>query len=227
MLGPSQSRGPLGAEVEEGGLFGRTRVTVGSQNLDNLVLSPQKALPVALVLRAPAGGCTSAGQMGLTGFEDWGANLERRTPLSFTEPQTLTRLAPARYRVAVKGLGETCYVPDETLLDLSGARDASPVAITAVRAGAIHGVLSTANPPSDVSIVLTDITDPSQPVQVALPDAESRFTFGSLRPGRYRLSPKMPNGPSPRWTDLTAPGVDVDVNGGDPVSVTIPEPKLP
>ena len=163
----------------------------------------------------------------LTSLEDWGANLERRTPLSFTGPQTLTRLAPARYRIAVTGLGETCYIPDGTLLDLSAARDASPVAITAVRAGAIHGVLSAAKPMSGVSIVLMDITDPSQPVQVALPDAESKFIFGSLRPGRYRLSAKMPNGPSPRWTDQSAPGLDIEVPGGDPVRVTIAEPKLP
>ena len=225
--GPSTARGMFGAEVDDGALFGRTRVTLGSQHVTNLVVTPQQSRSVTVVLRPPEGGCASGGQLVLTGLEDWSANLERRTPVSFSEPQTLTRLAPTKYALSVTGLGETCYVPEGSLLDLTASRDGAPVAIAAFRAGAIHGVLAGAKPASGTSVVLADMSDPSQPVQVAFPDADSRFTFGSLRPGRYRLSAKQPSGPASRWTDHATPGIDVEVRGGEPVKVTLPEVRLP
>jgi protocatechuate 3,4-dioxygenase beta subunit len=227
VAGPSNARGPLGAEVEDDALFGRMHVDIGSQNIDSLVLHPQKALHVAFAIRASAAGCSSAGQLVLSSVEDWGANLERRSPLSFTEPKIITRLAPARYRVSVTGLGDSCYVPDGTLLDLGAPRDGSPVTITAVPAGAIDGVVSGPKLPSGGAVVLADLSDRSQPVQIALPDSGSRFTFASLRPGRYRVAAKLPSGPSSRWTDESAPGVTVEVVGGETVKVIIPEVPLP
>jgi hypothetical protein len=225
--GPATGRAMFGAEVDDGALFGRMHLTVGSQDVERLVLTPQQPLTIAFVLRAPAGGCSSGGQMLLSSLEDWSANLERRAALSFTEPQKVTRLAPARYAVAVTGLGETCYVPDGTLLDLTKSRDGSPVTIAAVRAGTIQGVVAGATPGSGISVVLSNLSDRSQPVQVAILDSESRFTFGSLRPGRYRVSPMLSNNPSPRWTDESAPGVNVEITGGEPVTVSIPEVKTP
>jgi hypothetical protein len=182
---------------------------------------------VAFAIRASAAGCSSAGQLALSSVEDWGANLERRSPLSFTEPKIITRLAPARYRVSVTGLGDPCYVPDGTLLDLGAPRDGSPVTITAVPAGAIDGVVSG---PKLAAGRRGGVSRPFRPQSTGA-DRDARFRIqvhvrlASTRP--ISCCSETPERSFFRWTDESAPGVTVEVVGGETVKVIIPEVPLP
>lgn len=44
----------------------------------------------------------------ITSLEDWAKMLNRQTPASAVSDTTLNDLAPARYRLKVANLGETC-----------------------------------------------------------------------------------------------------------------------
>lgn len=220
--GPATGRGSSGASLSKEARFARTRVTVGSQDVEGLTLDASPGMSVTLRLRTPPSGCGSQAQLTLTSVEDWAAELIRQSPFTLAEPLTLAGLAPARYRVAVTGLGEACHVPQETVLDLSaGARE--QLIITAVPAGAIHVTIA-GEAKSAATVVLVDVTDRSQPLRVAGPDAKGQYTFGSLRPGRYRLSAKMSDAQQSRWTDETSAGVFIDVPAGEPVRVELPLP---
>ena len=117
--GPSIARSSRGAELPSQPLYARVPITIGSQDVEGIRITPEKGRSATINLTAPPAGCAGKGELVLLGLEDWGANLERRVPISSTSKAILRDLPPARYQVSVSGLGETCIVPEDGILDLT------------------------------------------------------------------------------------------------------------
>jgi hypothetical protein len=60
---------------------------------------------------------------------------------------------------------------------------------------------------------------------VAIPDAESRFSFTSLRPGKYRIAAKPAgDGAESRWAADLKQMTEIQVAGGSAVEVDLASP---
>lgn len=175
----------------------------------------------------PAGACPPSAHLTLAALEDWATKLDREADVSFQQVQAIDQLAPARFQIGLSNLGESCYQPAVAILDLSGAFDDKPVAVLVAPAGSIHGKLTGATAPADfaVALVAADATGGNQPVVVAFPDREGRFTFGGLRPGIYRIG-AQPSGEASkaRWVRDRARMIEIQIAAGAPTEMELPAP---
>ena len=230
------SRGPQGAYLTAEPLFARTRVDIVSQDVTDLTVHPEKGRSATFVMKvakasAPGAACRATAQIVLKSLEDWGVRLERNISVSLDKAETVSILAPARYAVSVTGLGDSCYSSASPIVDLSGAADAGPIVVTVAPAGSIHGRLDTGgqSPSTFAVLLMAEETGHDAPiVQVAVPDAESRFTFSSLRPGRYRIATEpMAKTSQSHWLSDQARMVEVEVRWAvaTEVNLTAPSPK--
>jgi hypothetical protein len=206
--------------------FGRTQVSVGA-DVSGIAVAVQRARPVSLVLRPGGAGCPSTTQITLTALEDFAAMIDRSGEINSEKPQAIADLAPSRYLVVAKSLGESCYLASDTVVDLvAGAGDAT-VTVPLAAAGAIHGKLSGAANPAEFAVALvTADPDSSAPVQVVFPAADGRFAFGGLRPGRYRIVAQPAGEVSKaRWVTDPARMIEMQIPAGAPTEMELPAPK--
>lgn len=222
--GPSRARGGRGAELPPDAVFARARIEVTAQPIENVTLVPEKSRTASFVLDAAGPGCSAAGELVLTSLEDWAARLDRRVPISFHKAETVSGLAPARYLVTASGLGPTCFAA-EVLLDLSAASRPEPLVIPVRLAGSVQGRLDTGGRPASgfVVVLVMDAADSGPAVQVTVPDAQSRFAFTAVRPGRYRLA-VQPVTRQSRWFAEGAGLVEIEVAGGKATQITVAAP---
>jgi hypothetical protein len=162
----------------------------------------------------------------LAPLEDWAAQIGRNAQISFGGAQTLDQLAPARYALRLSNLGETCaQLP--AVLDLTGGVDGRPVTVQVARAGSIRGRLTGAPNPAAFAVTLAaaEVMEGAPALQTGFPDAEGRFAFLNLRPGRYYLSAQAPaEGALARWVPDISRMQAVDVAGGAPMNIEIKNP---
>jgi hypothetical protein len=227
--GPSNMRTSRGAALPPEPYFARSRVEVSGQSVEGLAVSPQKGQSVSFVMRGAKeanGACPESAQLTLTALEDWAAVLDRSAQVSGSKAQGLLNLAPARYGVHLANLGDRCYQVSEVILDLAQAPGAEPVAIQVAPAGSIRGKLTGTASPTNYAVALlpSDPGSGEQAVQAAFPDAEARFTFNALRPGRYHLAAQPASGPKARWISDPARMVEIEVPGGSPTELELPVP---
>ena len=207
--------------------FGRSRVEVAGLNVEGLSIAVQKGRSVSFALRAAASqtesGCPPTAQLTLAPLEDWAAMFTRNTQVSFAKEQTLDNLPPTRFSIGLANLGQTCSHAG-AVLDLTGAADSKPVTILLAPAGAIRGRLTGAQNPADfaVTLVAADPVDGEPALQTAFPDAESRFAFGNLRPGRYYISAQPAGEAQARWVADIEHMLAVDARGGAETDIELP-----
>ena len=231
--------GPIGGYGGKGILqaepyFGRGQVGVGGGNVDGVSVSVQKGRSLSFILRSsvpqmPEGACPATAQLTLTAAEDWATRLDRSAEVNFKKEQTVVQLAPARFQIVVSKLGESCYQPAAASLDLSGALPEGPIAVLVAPAGSIRGKLTGTARPADFSVALVsaDAAAATQAVQVAIPDAEGRFGFGSLRPGPYRIAAQLSGEASKaRWITDRAHMVEIKIAAGAPTEMELPAPPV-
>jgi len=212
--------------------FGRIHVEVAGQDVEGVSISLDRGRAARFVLRAAspraAKECPSSGTLVLTPVEDWGATLNRSVEVSSDKEQVVDGLAPGRYYLEVTGLGERCFSPADKVLDLTARPESGPVPLAVTAAGFIVGRLNAAAArPQDFAVVLlrSETTEVGQPVQIALPDAKSGFTFPNLRPGRYRIAAKpLKEASSAWWAADHERMFEIDVPAGGAVDLDLPVP---
>jgi len=224
--GPVRGYGGKGI-VDGTPYYGRMPLSVGA-DVEGVTMTVQKARTVSFVLRPTGEGCPSTAPVNLTAVEDFATQLDKRGELNAQTDTPIADLAPARYQVVARNLGESCYQPSIPTIDLSGAGPGAPVPVPIAPAGAIHGKLSGAADPTQYSVALiaADPEAASRPVQVAFPDSNGRFVFGGLRPGRYRLTAQAAGEASKaRWVTDPAHMIEFQVPAGSPTDLELPAPK--
>ena len=226
--GPCRMRSGFGGHLEPQPLFARTRVEVAGQDVDGISLGLQRGRSAAFLLRLrasdpPARACPSTAQVTLSSIEDWGMYLNTSVDVNSTQARTIEDLAPGRYRISVATLGDSCYSATGDVLDLSGPAPSEPREILLAPAGSIRGRLTGAGKPSEFAIVLVS-PDPAagaQPIQIAVPSPDGKFTFAGLRPGRYLIAAQAS---STRWVPGLTGMFEIEVPGGAPTEMDLPAP---
>ncbi|MEO8369330.1 MAG: carboxypeptidase-like regulatory domain-containing protein [Candidatus Solibacter sp.] len=212
--------------------FGRAQVGVAS-DVEGLTIALQKPRSASFIMKSapgtPAeGGCPATAQVTLTALEDFAAQIDRSGTINAVKEQTVANLAPARYRVGIKGLGEGCYLASSPVLDLSAGAPSAVIALQVAAAGSIRGKLSGAPNPQEFSVVLlaADADTGTDPVQVVFPDSGGKFAFASLRPGRYRIA-TQPAGTNARarWVTDAAHMIEIQIVAGAPTEMELPAPR--
>jgi hypothetical protein len=224
--GPSTARNSRGAVLPAEPWFARSRVEVVASNVEGIVLSPQRGTTVSFLLRAPVeakGSCPATAQLTLASLEDWGARLERTTPVNNAKAQSLTNLAPARYAARVDNLGDLCYQESDLTVDLSAA-GSDTVLVPVSPGGAIRGKLVGAARVSDFAVALLSANTVAgeRPVRAAVPDANGGFTFDGLRPGSYYISARPAAAQKARWISDPARMMKIEIRGGSYTDLDLP-----
>jgi hypothetical protein len=210
--------------------FGRIHVEV-TGDLEELSIPVRTSFSAPFVLRPattqqPASACPSSATLTLSPLEAWGVRIGGTAEVSFVKESNIDGLAPGRYYAAINMPGDTCYGAADMVLDLNGATGSSPVAIPVAPAGSIQGQLRTGSArPLDLAVVLlaSGSTAEAQFVRIAIPNAESRFAFDNLRPGRYRIAVQPAAGRSgTRLVPNLSEMFEIEVAGGAPTDVELP-----
>jgi len=218
------------AVLGEGQYFGRSQVGVAA-DVDGLTIAVQKPRTASFIMKAAAqgdGGCPATAQVTLTALEDFATMIDRTGPINAVKEQPVADLAPARYRVGIKGLGESCYLASSPILDLTAGPANSVVVLPVAAAGSIRGKLTGAANPEEYSVALVaaDADTAADAVQVVFPDSAGKFTFGGLRPGRYRLA-TQPAGAAAkaRLVSDAARMLEIQIVAGAPTEMELPAPR--
>lgn len=223
--GPSTARNMRGAILPPEPYFARSRVEVVAQNVEGLVVAPRKGATAAFVMRASPeakAACPESAQLTLTSLEDWGAVLERTASLSLKEQQ-LRDLAPARYQARLDNLGSLCYQASDVTVDMAAAGSEN-IVIEVKAAGAIRGKLVGAGRFSDFTVALlaSETMSSERAVLASVPDAQGRFSFESLRPGKYYLAARPASASKLRWISDFGGMLQLEVQGGSKTDVELP-----
>jgi 5-hydroxyisourate hydrolase-like protein (transthyretin family) len=219
--GPKNGYAYLGAVLGPKAFFGRTRVEV-VQDVDGIALAVQESKKVPVVLRGPGGGqpstCPATATVTFAPLEAWHIMGDRTVEAKFAGPQLVDQLAPGRYQVTATKLGGTCYQSGTMVVDVGALGGGSPVVVTVAPAGSIRGKLVGAAPGEYAVVLLPE----EGAVQIALPGAESKFTFTALPPGRYRVA--VQRAAEGRWVADVTQMIELEVPGGTPTDVELPAP---
>ena len=141
--------------------------------------------------------------------------------------QPVLDLAPTKYQIGATGLGDNCYLASSSVVDLTTGVPAAPIAVLVAPAASIRGKPTGAADPRAYSVVLAavDAGAASGPVQVVFPDAGGKFTFGGLRPGRYRIAAQSTGVSSNvRWINDAAHMLEIQIVAGAPTEMDLPAP---
>jgi hypothetical protein len=208
-------------------VFGKTRVDVGVQDVEGVTVTAERGRSASFILRtaAPdqqAAACPPSATLKLTAIEATGARLDRTVEANFAEAKQADVLVPIRYRISADDAGG-CYAVGATV-DMAAAGD-EPIAVTMAPGATLRGRLVGAARAADFVVALApEDPDAAQPVQVAYPDAEARFGFTGLRPGRYWIAARRADAARARWVADSAHMTEIEVRGGANMEIDLPEP---
>jgi len=210
--GPSRGHAAHDTVLGPNALFGRIRVQVGG-NVDGLSVPVSGGRSVTVTLH----GCPGSAIVSAEPLDPWGLVFNHRAPVATGKEAEIGNLPPGRFGLIAADLPAGCFQVNQPVVDLAGAP--GPVTIELAPAGSIHGTLRGAARPAEFSIVLLDAGgSPDAAAQLAQPDAQGRFTFDSLHPGRYRIAAKS------RAALDVSQMVEIEVPAGIPAEVDLPAP---
>jgi hypothetical protein len=172
-------------------LFGRARVDVSGAAVTDLTISLAPARSASFVL-IPANQqarehCPKSARLSLTLTEDWGAEVHRNHRVGMEAATPVSGLAPALYAVTASELGERCFAKRDQFLDLREGAPDKPVSIVVEPAGLIRGRLQASSAKAQEYAVWLKPEGEQTGHRTVYTDAEARFEFSSVPPGRYRI----------------------------------------
>ena len=227
--GPAVGISGQGAVLGSEPLFGQAQVEV-QQNVVGISLSVEKGRSAGFLLRHATPDkadslCPRSTRLTLSALEDLGALVHRSAEVTVAKETVIEDLAPARYRVSLSPLGESCYPVADTVIDLTDATPIIHVVVAVSPAGSVRGRLKDAADPERTAVVLA-VADPLEgvpPLRIAFADSESHFAFEDVRPGRYRVAA----GPAtevvkPGWSTRLDRMLEIEVRGGASTGVELP-----
>jgi hypothetical protein len=199
-------------------------------DVEGVTMTVQRGRSVPFVLSAQqtGSGCPASAQVTLTALEDFAAMIDRTGGVTIDQAQAVADLAPTRYQIGATGLGESCYLVSDEVLDLTAGGKDGPVQVVVAAAGAIHGKLTGAANPAEFAVALVAV-DPDRStsrVQVVFPGKDGRFAFEGLRPGRYRMVAQPAGEVSrARWVTEAARMIEMQIPAGAPTELDLPAPR--
>lgn len=182
--------------------FGRTEVTVISQDQRDVQIATQAGATAAFRLTGrgqmdESGLCGDTATLSLTALEAWGARVDRKAAVKAGADAPVNGLAPARYRVSLAGLPDSCYYLGEAVLDFSAGVPAR-VELPRGRGATLSG--RTAGAGYIVLLQPEAAEEGDAAFIMVAADREGRFSLESLRPGTYRtLAVPAREWSSPEW----------------------------
>ena len=227
--GPVRGRSFMGAVLTDAPLFARQRVEVGGQDIAGLAIAPQPGVSATVRLQPAPGSeqaCPAAASVGVLNIEDWAAMLQQDIRVTRQQPATIRNLAPGRYQLLARDLGENCYQSGEAILDLTGTEPAT-VAIPLAAAGSIRAHVTGAGAGEFAVFLLKAASSAGPAIRFVLTDADGRATFDTLPPGRYRIGVRRVSDPQRlRWIGETNRLVETDVQGGASTDLELSAPAV-
>ena len=168
--------------------FGRGRVSVISQDIQDLLISVEPARSAELTLQAasqdPQRRCSLDGTATVAPLEPWLLAQPGTVSVALDRPALLDGLAPTRYRVTVRSTRGDCT--GAATLNLGVATGAVSLFVTFSPAGSITGSVRGTGPSMPVSVVLRNVDGGREaPVQAVFTSTGLNFVFENLLPGQY------------------------------------------
>jgi hypothetical protein len=226
VAGPDEGYGANESVLGPEPLFARTRIHVTGADVTGLDLSvaPGRTLAVKLAGDRPQG-CPASVPVTAELLEPWGVRPSRPTQVSFGKEDLLRHLTPGRVRLNAGDLGPNCFQPEAAIIDLSS--ESGPAAVRLAAAGSIRGVLraGAAKPAAFTVVLLENDSSTNAQARLAEPDADGKFAFDSLPPGRYRIAarPRTAEAKS-RWVADISRMIEIQIPGGVPTDIELPAP---
>jgi hypothetical protein len=198
-------------------LFGRIHIEVGGGDVEDVSIPVSEGRTVSFMLRTQGNGaCPRSASLALTPLEALGSMEGRTIEATVGREEKLDNLSPGRYQVVVSKLGDGCYCASSPIVDLRGGEPDGPIEVVIASAGSIRGKLNAGLArPEDFAVALLGA---ESAVQVAYPDAEGRFGFAALRPGRYWIAAQTSK---TRWVQDLSRMFEIEIAAGAPTDVDL------
>ncbi len=199
--------------------FGRMplQVTADIQDLNVGVQPPRTVRLEWRQGRAPIADCPRTLDVRLTALEARGSDLGRSVSLPLGETVTVENLAPIRYQVETASPTAACGVAGSVELDLRNGQPDEPVIVNAAGQGSLVGEVSERQTGIRYEVALLPLgAAAGEPMTFQVVDAQGKFRFSSLRPGRYGVAVRVSDrGVAGEAARLAAEMTEVEVLGGE------------
>ncbi len=205
--------------ARDGGLaFGRTRLQVTADMTDvNVSVHPPRTARLQWQQAgASIADCPKTLDVRLVALEAWGSDLERTVSLPLGEMVTVENLAPTRYAVEPASTNAPCSILGTVQLDLREQEPPEPVVVNAAGKGSLAGEVLERQVGAEYQVVLVPLgAAAGEAITVQPVDAQGKFHFESLRPGRYGVAVRLgDNTALHRSANMAAALAEVEVLGG-------------
>jgi hypothetical protein len=219
VAGPATGYGMFSSSVGSDPLFGRIHIEVAGGNVEGVSVPVAKGRSATFALRT-SDSCPATATLRLTPLEASGTDGQRGIELSAGKERKVDDLAPGRYQVLPTSPGDVCFASN-AILDLTVGDAPGVIAVEPKPAGSIRGRLISGAAVGSGFVVALLAGDGQQPVQVAYPDQDARFTFSGLRPGRYRIAARPASAAKARLIPDLSRMFEIEVPAGSPTEVDL------